>query len=370
MALRAGRLAEAAPDAEAVPLVGSGYPGLETEVRIVDPSTVTENGPGAVGEIWVAGGGVAQGLWGDPEASAATLGASLPGAPGRGFLRTGDLGALLDGELYVTGRLKDVIIVQGRNHYPQDLELDAENAFPALRPGCTAAFSVEADGGERVVLCAELRAYKSDFEVSEAARLIAEELRRRHGVELERLVVLRRGGVPKTTSGKLRRQQCRLSYLAGELPVYRQAAGRAPTWPRYRRPRAARTRPAEGADVLGMALLAWWPDGSDGGPPAPGRTVAEWGRTRWSRWNSARYPAPVRGGARARANCSTGPASSELAGRVLAAISSAPSIADGEPEPRRSDRLAAVDDSASRPSGSNRSWRRTRPPTTWPARCR
>ena len=282
VALRAGRLAEAAPDAEAVPLVGSGYPGLETEVRIVDPSTVTENGPGAVGEIWVAGGGVAQGLWGDPEASAATLGASLPGAPGRRFLRTGDLGALLDGELYVTGRLKDVIIVQGRNHYPQDLELDAENAFPALRPGCTAAFSVEADGGERVVLCAELRAYKSDFEVSEAARLIAEELRRRHGVELERLVVLRRGGVPKTTSGKLRRQQCRLSYLAGELPVYRQAAPERPT--AVALPVAGRLRSLPGpeaADVLGMALMglvaARVGTGPADTPPALERTVPELG---------------------------------------------------------------------------------------------
>lgn len=295
-ALRDGRLAEAilettpetTPEAEAMPLVGSGYPGLDTEVRIVDPSTGTEKAAGAVGEIWVAGGGVAQGLWGDPEASAATLGASLSTAPGRRFLRTGDLGCLLDGELYVTGRLKDMIVVQGRNHYPQDLELDAETAFPALRPGCAAAFSIDDDGTERIVLCAELRSYKPGFQAAEAARVIAEDLRRRHGVELERLVVLRRGGVPKTTSGKLRRQQCRTSLLADELPVYAQAVVEGPgpaALPTAEQLRALSAPDA--AEKLGEALVrlvaarvgAGAAAGADGTAPGIERTLPGIDRT-------------------------------------------------------------------------------------------
>jgi acyl-CoA synthetase (AMP-forming)/AMP-acid ligase II len=109
-----------------------------------------------VGEIWVAGPSVALGYWGKPEETARTLGARLAGESCGPYLRTGDLGFLRAGELFVTGRLKDLIILRGRNHYPQDLELTAEESHPALRPGCGAAFSAEVAGEERLVVVHEL----------------------------------------------------------------------------------------------------------------------------------------------------------------------------------------------------------------------
>lgn len=206
-------------------LVGCGPAGLETKIAIVDPVSARERESGEVGEIWVSGGGVALGYWGgDTEG---VFDARLPvrqhQSNRRRYLRTGDLGCLLDGELYVTGRRKDVIVVQGRNLYPQDLEYDAEHAHPALRPGCAIAFAVAADdGGQRVVVCCELRAYRDETDPAELARTIGSILRWRHGIELSALVVLRRGGVPKTTSGKLRRSRCREEYEAGRLPIYRE----------------------------------------------------------------------------------------------------------------------------------------------------
>lgn len=203
-----------------VPLVACGPPGLGTQVRVVDPTSGRERASGEVGEVWVSGPGVARGYWGAPEESAATFGATVPGLPGRHFLRTGDLGCLLDGDLYLTGRQKDVIVIQGQNHYPHDLERDAERAHPALRPTCTAAFAVEADGAPRVLLCAELVSYGASRDPGQIAATVGAHLLRRHGVRLHALVLLRRGGVPKTTSGKVRRGACRDRYLAGTLPVY------------------------------------------------------------------------------------------------------------------------------------------------------
>ena len=129
------------------PRVSCGHAWMDQRIVVADPETREEVLPGAEGEIWVAGPSVAQGYWGRPEETAATFGARLAGdAEGTPFLRTGDLGFFLDGELYVSGRLKDLIILRGRNHYPQDIELTVERSHPALRPGCGAAFSVDRDG--------------------------------------------------------------------------------------------------------------------------------------------------------------------------------------------------------------------------------
>jgi amino acid adenylation domain-containing protein len=161
---------------------------------------------------------VAGGYWGKPEESERTFGARLPDGSGP-YLRTGDLGFLLDGELYVTGRLKDLIIVRGRNLYPQDVERTLEASHPALRAGCGAAFAVEAGGEERLVVVQEVERHGvravGDIEaIAEAVRrAVAEE----HEVQVHDLVLLRTGTVPKTSSGKIQRHACRAGYLAGEL---------------------------------------------------------------------------------------------------------------------------------------------------------
>ncbi|MDW5324850.1 non-ribosomal peptide synthetase [Plantactinospora sp. KLBMP9567] len=219
--LRAGVVAPAA--GPAVPLVACGRPGLRTEIRIVDPATGQPCPDGAVGEIWVAGGGVAQGYWAAPAESAATFGARLAGS-GTRYLRTGDLGCLLDGELYVTGRHKDMLVVHGQNHYPQDLEQTVERAHPAVRPASVVAFAVDTDGAERVVLCCELRGYGDRADPAAIAGAVRARVLREHGIVPHTLVLLRRGGTPKTTSGKVRRQACRDAYRSGGLPVYRKIA--------------------------------------------------------------------------------------------------------------------------------------------------
>ena len=204
------------------PLVGCGAAWGGQRIAVVDPETSRELPPGRVGEIWVAGPSVAAGYWELPEESAATFGAALAGDPERCYLRTGDLGFAADGELYVTGRLKDLIILRGRNHYPQDLELTAERSHPALRPGCGAAFSVDVDGEERLVVVHEVDRRAADPEaiVEAVRRAVAGE----HEVSIHEVVLLRPGGVPKTSSGKIQRRACRAALAAGELPVVFRSA--------------------------------------------------------------------------------------------------------------------------------------------------
>ncbi|SHF85811.1 non-ribosomal peptide synthetase [Streptoalloteichus hindustanus] len=196
-------------------LVSCGKVAVDTEVRVVDPETARPVADGQVGEVWVRGPGVSGGYWRDPDESDTVMHARL-GEEGP-YLRTGDLGCLLDGQLYLTGRRKDLLVVRGQNHYPHDLEWTAEQAHPALRPSCGAAFAVDDGDRERLVLCYELRAPVSDL--ADVAEAVRRELSRRHGVEPHELVFLERGGVPKTTSGKVRRQSCRQSYVDGKLPV-------------------------------------------------------------------------------------------------------------------------------------------------------
>src|SRR5262249_32923753 len=123
-------------------------------VIIADPRTMTPSAAGEVGEIWVAGRSISQGYWKRPDETKGTFGTRL-GSQGP-FLRTGDLGFMQDGELFITGRIKDVIIVRGRNHYPQDIERTAEDSHPSLRRGCSAAFSIEVAGDEALIVAVEV----------------------------------------------------------------------------------------------------------------------------------------------------------------------------------------------------------------------
>jgi amino acid adenylation domain-containing protein len=208
-------------------LVEGGEPLPDQRLVIVDPESATPCPPERVGEIWVAGASVAQGYWQRPEESAATFGARLAGGEGP-FLRTGDLG-FVDGSgaLFVTGRLKDLIILRGRNLYPQDIERTLEGCHPALRPGCAAAFGVDAGGEERLVVVQELdpRTRTVDAPVVEA---ITEAVRRavaqEHEVQVYDVVLIAAGSLPKTTSGKVRRRECRRLLLEGRLEVLARSA--------------------------------------------------------------------------------------------------------------------------------------------------
>lgn len=206
--------------AEGVDLVSCGVAWAEGVIEVVDPQTGRRAAPGAVGEIWLAGPHVAAGYWRRPEETGRTFGGRVVGAEGEGpFLRTGDLGFVHDGELYVTGRMKDVIIVRGRNLYPHDVEhtLDGLRArLPELRPGCAAAFPVEVDGRERLVVCQEVDPRRApDHDPRRAAAAMRAAITEAHGVEVYGVVLLAKGSLPKTSSGKVMRFACRAAFTAG-----------------------------------------------------------------------------------------------------------------------------------------------------------
>ncbi len=199
-------------------LVGAGFVAAALDVRIVDPDTRMAAPAGTVGEIWVRGDSVSTGYWELPETNRATFGAQLADAsPGPGYLRTGDLGFLHDGELFVSGRRKDLIIVNGRNLYPQDIEAAVEGSHEDVRPGSSVAFARDAGEGEQVVVVAEVAAPNSG-DTGELAGVIRRAVAAAHGIMVSDVVLVARGTVPKTTSGKVRRRASRAAYLAGALP--------------------------------------------------------------------------------------------------------------------------------------------------------
>ncbi|HTF09418.1 MAG TPA: AMP-binding protein, partial [Asanoa sp.] len=200
----------------AVRLTSCGPAAPGQRIAIVDLATGTTCPPDRVGEIWVSGPSVAAGYWRLPEETASVFGAATADGAGP-FLRTGDLGFLHDGQLVVTGRRKDLIIVRGRNHYPQDVELTAERVDPVLRPGGSAAFLTADD--DRLVLVHEVRRGSPAADVPALAALIRQAVAREHGLEVHAAVLVRAGGLPKTSSGKVQRRLCRSRYAAGELPV-------------------------------------------------------------------------------------------------------------------------------------------------------
>lgn len=211
--LAAGIGVEPAPGRRSSTLVGCGMP-VGQRVRVVDPATGTPVRNWTVGEVWVSGPNIATGYWRKPELSALTFGAELPGEPGS-WLRTGDLGLLADGQLYITGRLKDLVIVDGRNHYPQDIEHTVEHAHTAVRRHATAAFSI-VDTQERLVVLAE-RARDTGPEVdTEVTSAVRAAVSAAHGIAVHDLVLLEPGEVPRTSSGKISRSACRAQYLARE----------------------------------------------------------------------------------------------------------------------------------------------------------
>jgi thioesterase domain-containing protein/acyl carrier protein len=199
-------------------LAGSGRLLPNTKVEIVHPETLTRCAADEVGEIWVASRGVAQGYWQRHNVTKETFQAYLADPKEGPFLRTGDLGFIKDGELFVTGRLKDLIIIRGENYYPQDIEWVIEKSHPALLRGYLAAFSVEIDGTEQLVIAQEVE--RSAVKTLNSQEVIAA-IRKAVAKELELpvygVVLLKRGAIPKTSSGKIQRQACRTAFLNGNL---------------------------------------------------------------------------------------------------------------------------------------------------------
>ncbi|AXE90801.1 fatty acyl-AMP ligase [Streptomyces sp. Go-475] len=226
-ALTAGKALPARPDdPRAVLLAGCGTPAGQ-RVRIADPVTRALLSEGEVGEIWVQGPNVGRGYWnrGPGDVFGAEFADSAAG-PG-GWLRTGDLGTVLEGQLVVTGRLKDLIIVDGRNHYPQDVEATAQDAHEAVRRDRLAAFAVPSGAGaERVVVVAEhaRTARLAELDVPAVVRAVRGAVSARHGLRLADVVVVPPGTVPRTSSGKVSRALTRARYLEGAYGGQERAA--------------------------------------------------------------------------------------------------------------------------------------------------
>jgi acyl-CoA synthetase (AMP-forming)/AMP-acid ligase II len=188
-------------------------------IKIVDPDTSIPCRPGQVGEIWVSGPSVAQGYWNQPEKTRETFQAYLEGSGEGPFLRTGDLGFIDEaGELFITGRIKDVIIVRGRNHYPQDIERSLEKSHPALKSGSTAAFAVEMAGEEKLVIVQEIeRTYLRKVDTREVIASIRQVLTSQYGLQAHAIELIKPCSLPKTSSGKIQRFLCRSKFLSGTL---------------------------------------------------------------------------------------------------------------------------------------------------------
>ncbi|QWF77896.1 fatty acyl-AMP ligase [Amycolatopsis sp. CA-230715] len=223
VSLAAGKAVVGEQSTSTTTLVSAGQP-VEQVIRIADPRTGTALADGRVGEIWASGPNVGQGYWGQREGSAAVFSAELSDEdgqvvepwPGRGgWLRTGDLGVVVDGHLYITGRLKDLIIVDGQNHYPQDVEHTVEQAHPAVRRHAVAAFSVPGEGGERAVVVAERakQVAAGDLDHAETTAMIRAMVSQRHGLSLRDVLIIGPGELPRTSSGKIQRSACRTRYL-------------------------------------------------------------------------------------------------------------------------------------------------------------
>ncbi|MBX3424069.1 MAG: aminotransferase class I/II-fold pyridoxal phosphate-dependent enzyme [Pirellulales bacterium] len=217
-ALEHHKVVDAEPGAAgARQLVGSGGNLLDQTIVIADPDTFAPLGQDQVGEIWVSGPSVAVGYWKRPEQSQETFGAKL--RDGRGpFLRTGDLGFLRKGELFVTGRLKDLIILRGVNYYPQDIEQSVQAAHEAIAPGVGAAFAVGPEGAERLVVVNET-IRRRDLNFAEIIAAVRKQVSRDHEQSVAAVVLLKAGSIPKTSSGKIQRHACKDGFVAGTLAM-------------------------------------------------------------------------------------------------------------------------------------------------------
>ena len=245
-------------------IVSAGYPWLDGKITIVDPDSLTECAANEIGEIWFSSSSIGQGYWQLPAKTQETFQASLDGQrlsknllhqsplnfPALGdfqlsspqnwgaggatntnyqnssqskYLRTGDLGFIDNRELYITGRLNDVLVFWGLNHYPQHIEQTVEQCHPGLKPSCSAAFSIEVEGKARLVVAQEIeRTYRQSLVMDEVVAAIRWQIFQEHFIDIYGIVLLKPGRIPKTSSGKVQRSACKAMFLDGSLEVWSQ----------------------------------------------------------------------------------------------------------------------------------------------------
>lgn len=226
-----------AEDTCARKIIGCELQSPDQRIITVNPENLTQCATSQIGEVWIAGPSVTQGYWNKVEETEHTFCAYLADTGEGPFLRTGDMGFFQDGALFVTGRIKDLIIIRGRNYYPQDIELTVERCHPAIRVGCCAAFSMNAEGKEQLVILAEIdpRYYPAHGEIEVQGRAqshrklldgqtviktIRQAVSEQHELQVYHVMLLKAGGVLKTSSGKLQRRACSTSFLAGSLSAW------------------------------------------------------------------------------------------------------------------------------------------------------
>ncbi|MBC6492037.1 AMP-binding protein [Flavihumibacter stibioxidans] len=198
-------------------IVGCGQVPLEQQVIVVNTETLSPCPRGQVGEIWVSGPNIAPGYWNNPAATNESFGAKLSLNSDRTYLRTGDAGFLDDGELFITGRLKNLIIISGKNHYANDIEQTASNSHPAIMPSGLAAFSVQEDDGEKLIIIAEIHRDQDLCKKEEITKAIKTAVSTCHDLQVHDIKITCAGSIPRTTSGKIRHFICRKQYLADAL---------------------------------------------------------------------------------------------------------------------------------------------------------
>ena len=201
-------------------LVSAGYPWLDGKIAIADPNSLAECPPNKIGEIWFSSSSVGKGYWKLPEKTQETFQASLNGER---FLRTGDLGFVRDGELYITGRMNDVMVFWGLNHYPQHIERTVEQSHPGLKANCGAALAVEVAGKSRLVVVQEIdRTHRKSLVFDEVVEAIRWQIFQQHFIDVYGIVLLQPGRIPKTSSGKVRHSACKAMFLESSLDVWQQ----------------------------------------------------------------------------------------------------------------------------------------------------
>jgi len=241
-------------------LVGHTMNLLDAKVIIVDPKKMTKCKEDEVGEIWVSGSTVTPGYFNKPKANKETFQAYTKDTKDGPFLRTGDLGFIQGDQLFITGRYKDLIIIRGQNHYPQDIELTVERSHPALRLGCEAAFSEEADGEEQLIVVQEInKKFADKFDPDEVCKAIRKAVSEEHNLNVYHILLLKTGTVRKTSSGKIQRNDNKQSYLDGTLTVlaeWRQGMGKAEFIRDENKAADIKAKPDDDADI-NLSLKDW-----------------------------------------------------------------------------------------------------------------
>ena len=265
-ALEKNRVSVALGEADgAQTLVGCGQALFDQRIVIAHPEARTKCADDEVGEIWVSSASVARGYWNQPGQTEETFRATLADTGDGPFLRTGDLGFQHDGQLFVTGRLNDLIIIRGRNHYPQDIELTVEQSHPVLQPAAGAAFSAEivgdpasdAGAGERLIIAQELKRHYRDVNLDEVVGAIRQAIAEQHEVQVYAIILIRPLGIPKTSSGKVQRHACRTAFFAGTLEVVKE--WRATPTADHRPPSArVEAAPPDGAHARRTEEIETW----------------------------------------------------------------------------------------------------------------